>query len=189
MYVCQIIQAIKIAKSKGLSIPIVYNSNGYENVDTIKMLDGIVDIYLPDFKYYSNEYSVKYSKCNDYFKYASAAIDEMVRQKGDCIFDNNGNMISGVIVRHLLLPQSTRDAIEVFDWVKQNLSNSYFSFMSQYVPLYKAKNMPIINRKITDREYNKVVDYILNSEFEKCYIQDLSSATKEYIPSFDFTGI
>ena len=184
-YVDAIIGALDIYKPK---IPIVYNSSGFENVETLKRLEKYVDIFLMDFKYIDEQKAKLYSFAFDYPEICKNALLECYRQQPKCIFED-GIMQKGVIVRHLLLPQSTRDAITIFDWVNKNLPNAYFSLMSQYLPLYKAKNMPIINRKITSREYNKVVDYILSSGFENCYIQNISSATKEYIPDFDFTGI
>ncbi len=171
------------------NIPIVYNSSGYENVDTLKMLKDYVDIYLIDFKYIDSRKAALYSNAPDYSEICKAALLEAYRQQSDCVFDKAGIMQKGVIVRHLLMPQATRDAIEIFEWVRQNMPRSFLSIMSQYLPLYKAKEMPIINRKITAREYSKVLDYITESGFESCYIQELSSADKNYIPDFDFTGI
>lgn len=184
-YVNSIIDAFSIYKP---SIPIVYNSSGYENADTLKRLEDYVDIYLFDLKYLSSDRALLYSGAADYPEIAKNAILEGYRQKGRAVFEN-GLMQSGVIVRHLLLPQGTEEAKNVFLWVKENAPRAYFSLMSQYVPMGKAKDMKIINRHITKREYEKVVDFILECGFENCYIQELSSATKEYIPDFDLTGI
>ena len=181
-----IINALDIYKP---SIPIVYNSSGYETVETIKRLKGYVDIYLMDFKYIDSKKSTLYSKAPDYPQICKDALREAYSQQSKCEFNNEDIMQKGVIVRHLLMPSATRDAIEIFDWVHTNLPNAYFSIMSQYMPLYKAKEMQVINRKITTREYNKVIDYIMNSGFENCYIQERSSASENYIPKFDFTGI
>lgn len=170
------------------SIPIVYNSSGYETIDTLKRLEGYVDIFLMDFKYINSEKSKIYSNAIDYPKICKDALLEAYRQQPRCVFEN-GIMKKGVIVRHLLMPQSTMDAIQIFDWVREYLPNSFFSIMSQYMPLFKATNMEIINRKITEREYNKVVSYIVNTGFQNCYVQELSSAKKDFIPDFDFTGI
>ena len=170
------------------SIPIVYNSSGYETIDTLKRLEGYVDIFLMDFKYINSEKSKIYSNAIDYPKICKDALLEVYRQQPQCVFEN-GIMKKGVIVRHLLMPQSTMDAIQIFDWVREYLPNSFFSIMSQYMPLFKATNMEIINRKITEREYNKVVSYIVNTGFQNCYVQELSSAKKDFIPDFDFTGI
>lgn len=170
------------------SIPIVYNSSGYETIDTLKRLEGYADIFLMDFKYINSEKSKIYSNAIDYPKICKDALLEAYRQQPQCVFEN-GIMKKGVIVRHLLMPQSTMDAIQIFDWVREYLPNSFFSIMSQYMPLFKATNMKIINRKITEREYNKVVSYIFNTGFQNCYVQELSSAKKDFIPDFDFTGI
>ncbi len=169
-------------------IPIVYNSSGFECVKTLKKLEGYVDIYLMDFKHIDSRKAQNYSLAFDYPIICQNALMECYRQQPTCIF-KDGIMQKGIIVRHLLMPQATSDAIAIFDWVSRNMPNAYFSIMSQYVPLYKAKDMSVINRKITKREYEKVVDYIANSGFENCYIQELSSATENYIPKFDFTGI
>ncbi|MBE6809967.1 MAG: radical SAM protein [Ruminococcaceae bacterium] len=181
-----IIKALDIYKP---SIPIVYNSAGYESIETLKLLKDYVDIYLMDFKYIDSKKSTMYSKASDYPQICKAALLEVYSQQSKCEFNKENIMQKGVIVRHLLMPSATRDAIEIFDWVRTNLPNAYFSIMSQYIPLHKAKDMPVINRKITSREYNKVIDYIANSEFENCYIQERSSADENYIPNFDFTGI
>ena len=184
-FVDSIIAALDIYKP---SIPVVYNSSGYENVETLKRLQGYVDIYFIDFKYSDPDKARLYSHAADYPEVAKAALLEAYRQQSECVFCD-GIMQKGVIVRHLLMPGATRDAIAVFDFVRQNTSNAYFSIMSQYLPLYKAKDMPVINRKVTPREYNKVIDYISDSGFENCYIQERTSADKNFIPDFDFTGI
>lgn len=184
-YVSGIIDALEIYRP---SVPIVYNSSGYENVEALRLLQKFVDIYLVDFKYIDENKALLYSNAFDYPSVCKSALFEAYRQQPICVF-KDGIMQKGVIVRHLLMPQSTKDAMRIFDWVRENLPNAYFSIMSQYIPLYKAIQMPIINRKITPREYDKVVSYIYNSQFENCYIQELSSANKNYIPKFDFTGI
>lgn len=180
-----IIKALDIYKPE---IPIVFNSSGYECVDTLKRLEGYVDIFLMDFKYIDNNKSRLYSNAPDYVDVCKKALREAYRQQGECILLNN-IMQKGLIIRHLLLPQSTRNAIDIFDWVQQNTPNAYFSIMSQYIPLELATDMPIINRKITAREYEKVVNYIADSGFNNCYIQERTSANKNFIPEFDYTGI
>ncbi len=184
-FVDTVISALDLYKP---NIPIVYNSSGYETIDTLKRLEGYVDIYLMDFKYINAEKAKLYSNAADYPAVCMDALLEVYRQQPRCIL-NNGIMEKGVIVRHLLMPQSTKDAMQIFDWVREHLPNSYFSIMSQYLPLFKANNMPIINRKITEREYNKVLAYILDSDYNNCYIQELSSAKTDFIPDFDFTGV
>ena len=179
-FVDAIIDALDIYRP---SIPVVYNSSGFENVDTLKRLEGYVDIYLMDFKYFDEDKARLYSNACIYPQVCKKALIEAYRQQPECVFKDDV-MQKGVIVRHLLMPQATRDAIAVFDWVKDNLPNAYFSIMSQYIPLFKAGEMAVINRKITEREYNKVVDYIAESGYDNCYIQELVSANKNYIPEF-----
>ncbi len=184
----QIVSALDIVKHR-LSIPVVYNSSGYENVSTLKLLEGYIDIYLPDLKYFSAELSKRYSKAENYFKYASSAILEMHRQQPELIFD--GDMLKkGVIIRHLILPHCRKDSMQIIDWIYENLpQNSYLvSLMSQYTPCYKSDEFTEINRKITTFEYksvlNKILDYNMNGFF-----QDRQSATLEYTPDFNLDGV
>lgn len=168
-------------------VPIVYNSSGYEEVETLKMLDGLIDIYLPDLKYIRAEKAMRYSKAADYFEKASAALLEMRRQVEDK-FDGD-IMKSGMIIRHLILPQNTNSSIAVLDFIKSNFPNTFISLMAQYTPCGDLSEFPEINRKITKREYEKVVNYALDNSFDKLFIQELSSADKSFIPKFDFTGV
>lgn len=185
-YVPLIIDGIKLAKKKGLCIPIVYNSSGYETVDTIKLLDGIVDIYLPDFKYYNDELAIKYSGCNDYFKYASLAIDEMVRQKGECIFDKDGNIISGVIIRHLIIPSRVEDSKKILKYLYQKYGNKvYFSIMNQYTPVKKF-DLDELNRTLGTNEYDEVIDYAWNLGIRNAFIQEGMTQSESFIPTWDF---
>lgn len=168
-------------------VPIVYNSSGYEEVETLKALDGLIDIYLPDLKYIRAEKAMRYSKAADYFEKASAALLEMRRQVEDK-FD--GDIIkSGMIIRHLILPQNTNSSIAVLDFIKSNFPNTFVSLMAQYTPCGDLSEFPEINRKITKREYEKVVNYAFDNSFDKLFIQELSSADKSFIPKFDFTGV
>ncbi len=169
-------------------VPIVYNSSGYENVDTIKKLDGLIDIYLPDLKYIRSDKSLRYSKADDYFEIASEAISEMRRQVND-EFDIDGIMQSGLIVRHLILPQNTNSSIEILKWIKENLPDTYISLMAQYTPCGELDDFPELKRKITQREYNKVADFAVMNGFENLFLQELESADSDFVPKFDFTGI
>lgn len=188
-FVPLIIEGIKIAKENGLLIPIVYNSSGYESVDTIRMLDGIVDVYLPDFKYYSDEYAVKYSKCRDYFKYASEAIGEMVRQKGSCKFDDNGNIISGVIVRHLLLPGMEDDSKKILKYLYDNYGDSiYISIMNQYTPVRECKYQEL-NRKVDSYVYDDIIDYAWDIGIRNAFIQEEGTQSESFIPEFDINSL
>ena len=168
-------------------VPIVYNSSGYEEVETLKSLDGLVDIYLPDLKYIRAEKAQRYSKAQDYFEKASQALIEMRRQVEDK-FDGD-IMKSGMIIRHLILPQNTNSSIAILDFIKAYFPDTYVSLMAQYTPCGDFSNFPEINRKITKREYEKVVNYALDNSFDKLFIQELSSADKSFIPKFDFTGV
>lgn len=168
-------------------VPIVYNSSGYEEVETLKALDGLIDIYLPDLKYIRAEKAMRYSKAADYFEKASAALLEMSRQVEDK-FDGD-IMKSGMIIRHLILPQNTNSSIAVLDFIKSNFPNTFVSLMAQYTPCGDLSEFPEINRKITKREYEKVVNYAFDNSFDKLFIQELSSADKSFIPKFDFTGV
>ena len=168
-------------------VPIVYNSSGYEEVETLKALDGLIDIYLPDLKYIRAEKAMRYSKAADYFEKASATLLEMRRQVEDK-FDGD-IMKSGMIIRHLILPQNTNSSIAVLDFIKSNFPNTFVSLMAQYTPCGDLSEFPEINRKITKREYEKVVNYAFDNSFDKLFIQELSSADKSFIPKFDFTGV
>ena len=188
-FVPLIIDGIKLAKNRGLCIPIVYNRSGYENVSTIKMLDGIVDVYLPDFKYYSDGYAIKYSKCSDYFKYASLAINEMVRQKGSCQFDENGNIISGVIVRHLLLPGMEDDSKRILKYLYDKYGDRvYISIMNQYTPVRKCK-YDELNNKVLDSVYDDVIDYAWDIGIRNAFIQEGGSQSESFIPDFDINNL
>lgn len=188
MYVPHIISAIKIARSKGLSIPIIYNSSGYESIDTIKSLSGYIDVYLPDFKYYFSDIAKKYSNVENYFEIASSAILEMYKQVGDPVFDSNGIIKRGMIIRHMILPNNVENSKMVLKWINDNLSNKvYISVMAQYFPTYKACEYPEINRKITAEELDLVWDYASSLGFENGFIQELGEHEEEYVPDFDLS--
>lgn len=184
-YAPAIIGALKIYRPK---IPIVYNSSGYESVETLKMLENFVDIYLIDYKYTECKKAEEYSSAPDYPQVVTDAIKECYRQKPECIIEK-GIMKKGVIVRHLVLPQNTKTAMEVFDFIYKNTPNAYFSLMSQYLPFGEAVNHKVLGRKITQREYDKVVDYICGFDFQNVYIQERVSSSDKFIPSFDLKGV
>lgn len=190
-YVPQIIDALKAAKMRGLNIPIVYNTGSYENVETIKALAGLVDIYLPDLKYFSSELSAKYSGASDYFYHATKAIEEMVKQVGKPVFDKNGIMQKGVIVRHLLLPGCLEDSKKVVKYLYEKYGDGIFiSIMNQYTPMPEiGVNYPELNRKITDEEYDELVDYAIELGVENGFIQEGETALESFIPDFDMEGI
>lgn len=170
-------------------VPVVYNTSGYDSVDTLKLLDGLVDIYLPDFKYLRNDKALRYSRAEDYPQFAMAALMEMKRQVGNDVFDENGIMKRGMIIRHLVLPGNTNSAIQALDYLAENFGDTYISVMAQYVPCTDLSEYKEINRKITKREYDKVVNHILELGLEKVFLQKLESATEDYIPDFDLSGV
>ena len=186
IYVPEIIKAIKIAKEKGLKIPIIYNSSGYEKIDTIKMLDGYIDVYLPDFKYYYEELGKDLSNINNYPKYAKEALKEMYKQVGNPEFDENGIIKKGMIIRHLILPNHIRNTKMVLKWIKENIGKkAYISIMAQYFPTYKATETEDINRKITREELEEVKNYISEFNLENGYIQDIEDDEEKYVPEFN----
>lgn len=186
-YVPQIIEAIKLARSKGLQLPIIYNTNSYENVDTIKMLEGYVDIYLPDLKYAENEIGKKYSKVDNYFEVATKSIEEMVNQVGTPQFDEKGKIKKGVIIRHLVLPNYIENSKKVLKWIHENLPDDiYVSVMAQYFPTYKAKEDDKINRKLTKQEWQEILDYVDELGIENGYVQELGEHEEEFVPKWEF---
>ena len=186
-YALHIVEAIKIARKKGLKVPIVYNTNGYESVETLKLLEGYVDIYLPDLKYYYDDLAKKYSKVDNYFQIATKAIQEMYRQVGAPVLDENGVMKKGLMIRHLILPNEVQNSKKVLKWIKENIdSNVYVSIMAQYFPTYKAKEIPEIARKITKEEYEKVENYLYELDLENGYIQELGEHEEEYVPTWEY---
>lgn len=185
MYTYQIIEAIKIARVKGLNLPIIYNSNGYENVETLRDLRGYVDVYLPDLKYYADELAIKYSKAPNYFKIATKAILEMINQVGLPEFDENGMIKKGVIIRHLVLPGHIQNSKHILKWLKENVEGkAYVSVMAQYFPTYKAKEDEYLNRKLTRKEYSEIEQYLYLLDIQNGYMQELGKHEEEYVPDF-----
>lgn len=189
-YVPHIIEALNISRKKGLTLPIVYNCSGYEKVETLKLLEGYIDIYLPDFKYMSAEPAEKYSNCKNYFIVASEAIEEMVRQVNEVSFDERGIMQKGVIVRHLTLPGYLEDSKRIIKYLYETYGDRIFiSIMSQYTPITKNMVYPELNRKITEEEYEELVDYAIKIGVENGFIQDGETALKSFIPEFNAEGV
>lgn len=186
MYAYQIKESIKIARENGLTIPIIYNSNGYEKVETLKDLKGYIDVYLPDLKYYSNEVAIKYSKAPNYFEISTKAILEMIRQVGAPKFDERGMIQKGVMIRHLVLPNHMQNTKNILKWIKENISEEiYINVMAQYFPTYKAKEDELINRKLTKREYTQIEQYFYSLDFKNGYMQELGEHEEEYVPKWD----
>lgn len=185
MYAFQIIEAIKLAKKNGLIIPIIYNTNGYEKIETLKALQGYIDVYLPDLKYYSNKLSIKYSKVNNYFSVATEAIKEMYRQVGTPKFNEDGIMQRGIIIRHLVLPNHIQNSKNILKWIKENMPQDvYVSIMAQYFPTYKAKEDELLNRKLTKKEYKEIEKFLYTLDLKNGYIQELGEHEEEYVPDF-----
>ncbi len=175
--------AVTLEKAKPkLGIPIVYNTSAYETVEQLRLLDGLVDVYLPDFKYCDDALAERFSHAENYFKRAGAALNEMLRQRPECVFEG-GLIKSGVIVRHLVLPGCAEDSKRVLDYLAGLDKDMYISLMSQYFPPRELP--PPLNRRLTKREYNGVAEYMLEKGFRNGWTQELSSATEEYVPNFD----
>ena len=188
----QIIRALQSAKKQGMYLPVVYNTGGYERVETLKMLDGLVDIYLPDFKYLNTDHAKKYSMAEDYPEVAKAALAEMVRQTGEPVFDERGMMKRGVIVRHLLLPGCLADGKRVVKYLYETYGNRiYMSLMSQYTPLESldAVKYPELNRKVPEYAYEKLVDYAISLGVMQAFIQEGDTAKESFIPPFTLEGV
>lgn len=183
-HVRMIAKAVPLARMRGLRIPIVYNTNAYEKVEALRLMEGLVDIYLPDLKYVSSAAAKKYSRREDYFSAAAAAVREMQRQCGVLQIDKNGIAKRGMIVRHLVLPGSVDEARGVLDFIRENLPlETHISLMSQYTPMFELQ--PPLNRRLLKREYKRAVDYALSLGFENIYTQSLSSASAEFTPEFN----
>lgn len=190
-YMPHIRQAIEKAKSKGFMLPFVYNTSGYENMESIRQLDGLIDIYLPDMKYCDGELSLRYSRAKDYFEKASEAVAEMVRQVGKPQLDENGLMKSGVIVRHMILPGHTRDSKRIVEYLYNTYGNDiYLSIMNQYTPVKTSRmeKFPELSRSITRREYKKVIDYAVELGVENAYVQEGETCKESFIPDFSGQG-
>lgn len=189
-YVLQIIKALEMAKEQGLTLPVVYNSSAYEKVETLKLLEGYVDVYLPDFKYMDRRLSGKYSKAEDYSVVAKRAIFEMVRQVGAPCFDDRGILQKGVIVRHLVLPGYTQDSKKIIKYLYDTYGNGIFiSILSQFTPLSYLSEYPELNRKITEEEYEDVVDYAIEIGVDNGFIQEGDVAEESFIPDFEGQGV
>lgn len=192
-FVPQITKALDLAKQEGLKLPIVYNTSSYETVETIKRLEGYVDIYLPDFKYMSSALSRKYSHTPDYAKVAKEAIAEMVRQTKEAQFvdgDEDNLILKGTIVRHLMLPGCMEDSKRILKYLHETYGNTiYISIMNQFTPLSNLEKYPELNRKINAEEYDALVDYAIDIGIENGFIQEGDTAEESFIPAFDCEGV
>lgn len=186
-YVPVICEALALARP---SIPVVYNCGGYEKTETLELLRGYIDIYLTDIKYYSNAQALRYSGAPDYFAVASKALLAMREQTGPAVFDEEGILQKGTVLRHLVLPGCGKDSQKIIRWFSRYApKGTYISLMSQYIPCGKAADYPEINRRLRRREYEEVVSFLMETGIEEGWLQDLGSAKKEYIPDFDLQGV
>lgn len=190
-FIPQICSALRLAKKQGLSLPIIYNTGSYETQEALALLDGLVDIYLPDCKYFSSELSARYSNAPDYFPVASAAIAEMFRQVGSPVFqEDTGLMQRGVILRHLILPGHVADSKRLLHRLYDTYGEEiYYSLLNQYTPLPHVAAVPELNRRVTEAEYTRVVDFCIRLGMEHAFIQEGSAAMESFIPAFDYEGL
>ena len=182
-------RAILESLEGGLPVPVVWNSGGYEKVDALRRLEGAVQVYLPDLKYIREDSGRRYSAAGDYFRYAGPALKEMLRQTGPVELDGDGLIRRGTIVRHLILPGCAGESIAVLDWIAENLPGAWVSLMAQYLPFGDVAGVDQLERRLTQREYDAVVDHLMALGLEDGFVQELSSSDEKYIPAFDLTGV
>lgn len=184
-YVPQIIEGLEYAKNQGLNLPVIYNTNGYENVETVKSLKGYIDVYLPDIKYFNDSYAVKYSGAGGYFSTVSKAVKEMFFQVGRPDFDGGGLLQRGVLIRHLMLPGLLFDSKKIIDYVYRTFGNEvYLSLMNQYTPMHRASSYSEINKPLNPRHYDGLVEYCLSIGVKNAYIQGAGTVSEGYVPDF-----
>ncbi len=189
-FVPQIIESLKIAKSNGLKLPVVYNSNAYENLETVELLKNYVDIFLPDLKYFYDETAIEYSSAPKYFETAAAAITKMFELVGEIDFDSNGQLKRGLIVRHLILPNHRHESMKIVEWLYKNFGDKiYISLMNQYTPIFKSAQYKKLNRRLTTFEYDSVINFALELGVKNCYMQIGKTASENFVPNFDLSGI
>ena len=172
-----------------LPVPVVWNSGGYEKVETLRLFEGRVQVYLPDLKYIMPDSARKYSAAANYFSYAAPALKEMLRQTGPVELNENGIIVRGTIVRHLILPGRVVESLAILDWISENLPGAWVSLMAQYLPFGDVKGLDALDRRLTQEEYDAVVDHLLALGLEDGFVQELSSSDEKYIPAFDLTGV
>jgi len=182
-------EAIIQSLEGGLPVPVVWNSGGYEKVETLKRLEGYVQVYLPDLKYMDAYSGGKYSKADDYFEYAGPALREMLRQTGPVVLDENGIIKRGTVIRHLILPGRAEESMRILEWISENMQGAWISLMAQYLPFGEVEGLDELGRRLTEEEYESVVDRLLELGLEDGFVQELSSSDEKYIPKFDLTGI
>lgn len=182
-------EAILESLDQKLTVPVVWNSGGYEKTETLRRLDGKIQIYLPDLKYVDAESARKYSGADNYFEFAGPALREMLRQTGPVSLDEYGVILRGTIVRHLILPGRAEESMRVLDWIAENLPGAWVSLMAQYLPFGDIQGVDELDRRLLPEEYEAVVDHLLELGLEDGFVQELSSSDEKYIPVFDLTGV
>ena len=173
----------------GLPIPVVWNSGGYEKVESLRRIEGKIQVYLPDLKYIDAKSARKYSSAADYFDFAAPALQEMLRQTGPVELDDDGIIRRGTIVRHLILPGCAEESMRVLDWIAENLPGAWVSLMAQYLPFGDVQGVDALDRRLYPEEYEAVVDHLMELGLEDGFVQELSSSDEKYIPAFDLTGV
>ena len=181
--------AILESLEDSLPVPVVWNTGGYERVETLRRLKRKVQVYLPDLKYIFPDAAKRYSGAPDYFEYAGPALKEMLRQTGPVELDDDGIILRGTIVRHLILPGRAEESLRILDWIAENLPGAWVSLMAQYLPFGNVQGVDALDRRLTQEEYDRVVNHLLELGLEDGFVQELSSADEKYIPSFDLTGV
>ena len=181
--------AIAASLEGGLSVPVVWNSGGYEKVETLRAMEGKVQVYLPDLKYIRGDTARRYSGAADYFEYAGPALKEMLRQTGPVELDENGLMRRGTLIRHLILPGCARESMEILDFIHDELPGAWVSLMAQYLPFGEVEGVDELSRRLTREEYDQVCDHLLDLGLEDGFVQELSASDEKYIPKFDLTGV
>ena len=182
-------EAVYQSLEGGLPVPVVWNTGGYEKVETLRRLEGKVQVYLPDLKYIDEYSARKYSAAGNYFEYAGPALKEMLRQTGPVRLNEDGIIQSGVVVRHLILPGRAEESMRILDWIAENLPGAWIRLMAQYLPFGNVQGLDQLDRRLTEEEYESVVDHLMDLGLEDGFVQELSSSDEKYIPSFDLTGI
>ena len=182
-------RAILESLDESPSVPIVWNSSGYEKVETLRQFDGKVQVYLPDLKYIDAETARRYSAARDYFDFAGPALKEMLRQTGPVVLDEDGIIVRGTIVRHLILPGRAEESMRILDWIAANLPGAWVSLMAQYLPFGDVEGIDALDRRLYPEEYDAVVDHLMALGLEDGFVQELSSSDEKYIPAFDLTGV
>ena len=182
-------RAIDASLGEGLPVPVVWNTGGYERVETLRRFEGRVSVYLPDLKYIYPDAAKRYSAAPDYFDFAGPALREMLRQTGPVELDDDGVILRGTIVRHLILPGRAEESMAILDWIAENLPGAWVSLMAQYLPFGSVDGVDQLDRRLTQEEYDRVVDYLMDLGLEDGFVQELSSSDEKYIPAFDMTGL